>query len=264
MDYLFSERIGKILFLAIIGYPAIYLLAFFLEKTIKKHYTSHSAKLLRKTVLYLGMSILTIDLLRDMDFKLTALMGSAGIAGMAIGFAFKTSISNIISGLFIAFESPFSIGDYIQVGDVRGTALSFDLLAIKISSSDNNFIRVPNEQLIKTSVINYTRFDTHRVDIPLSIAYKDNLQRAEQVLLDIVADDPIFLSDPKPLFRFECFGDSSINLTLCVWSKGKNYRKAKNLLAQRIVSTFDQHSLSMPYPRVVIDQSEPAAPPSGK
>ncbi len=253
MDFFTSERISKIILLACIGYPGIYVLAFTVEKAIKKHYTSHSAQLLRRTVLYLGMSIVTIDLLREMDFKLTALMGSAGIAGMAIGFAFKTSISNIISGLFIAFENPFSVGDYIQVGKVKGTALSFDLLAIKINSSDNNFIRIPNEQLIKTSVINYTRFDSHRIDIPISIDYEDDLQQAEEVLLAIASDDQMFLSDPKPLLHFENFGESAINLTLCVWVKTENFIQAKKMLAQKIIAAFDKHSLTMPYSRLVVD-----------
>lgn len=253
MDLFSSERITKIVLLLVVGYPAIYILAIAIENGIRRHYTVYSANLLRRTVLYLGMGILTVDILREMDFKLTALLGSAGIAGMAIGFAFKTSISNIISGLFVAFESPFSVGDYIQVDQMRGEVLSFDLLAVKIRSSENNYIRIPNEQLIKTPVINFTRFDTHRIDIKVSVGYEDDLKQVEEILLSIASDDPMLLSEPSPSFRFGKFDESSIQLTLRVWTDTKDYRQAKNTLAHKIVIAFDKNSLTMPYPRIVLD-----------
>ena len=256
MDFFPSEQITKIILLTVLGYPAIYILPIAIEKSIKRHYKTHSANLLRRTVLYLGMSILTIDILREMDFKLTALIGSAGIAGMAIGFAFKTSISNIISGLFVAFESPFSVGDYIQVDQARGEVLSFDLLAVKIRSSENNYIRIPNEQLIKTPVINFTRFDTHRIDIKVSAGYEDDLKKVEEVLLSIASDDPMLLSTPHPSFRFGKFDESSIQLTLRVWANTRDYRPAKNTLAHKIAIAFDKNNLTMPYPRIVLDMDK--------
>lgn len=257
MNFIFSAKsLLHIALLICLGYPALVILAMAVEKAVKHHYTAHSAKLLKKTVLYLGLAILTVDLLREMGFKLTALLGSAGIAGMAIGFAFKTSISNIISGLFIAFENPFSVGDYIEIEDTKGVALSFDLLSVKVQSYDNNFIRIPNEKLIKSFVTNHTRYKTHRIDLTLSVDYGDDLNKVEATLKRIALEQPGVLANPEPLFFFENFGDSALQMKFCVWANTDSYRKIKNEVAIAILREFKNDGITMPYPQLVLSDKK--------
>lgn len=169
-----AEKLYKILIILVVGYPVLYLGTRLVERSLVKRYNRDTAKLVRKAVFMLGACILAIDLLREFDIKLTALLGSAGIAGVALGFALKTSASNIISGLFITLEVPFAVGDFIEIGDHRGTIQSFDLLSVKICSPENNYIRIPNEQVLKSSVVNHSKYPIKRLTLPIQFPYSQD------------------------------------------------------------------------------------------
>ena len=104
---------------------------------------------LAKILKYSFFVLAVIYVLGIFNIKITALLGAAGIAGVAIGFAAQTSFSNIISGFFILSEKSLKIGDYITIKDVSGTVDSIDMLSVKIKTPDNQMVRVPNETIIK-------------------------------------------------------------------------------------------------------------------
>ena len=153
--------------------------------------------IVRKGIFYTGAFIILITVLRLMGFKLTALLGAAGIAGIAIGFASQTSISNIISGLFLISEKPFAVDDVIKVGDTMGIVLSIDLLSIKIRTFDNLYIRIPNEKIIKEELINVTRFPIRRLNIDISVSYKEDLSKVKGILMEIARNNPYCLENPE-------------------------------------------------------------------
>ena len=115
--------------------------------------------------------------LGELGVKLTALLGAAGIVGIAVGFASQTSVSNIISGLFLISEKPFAIGDVLKVGGTTGIIQSIDLLSIKIRTFDNLFVRIPNEKILSSEVTNITRFPIRRMDIVFQVDYGQDLAR---------------------------------------------------------------------------------------
>lgn len=161
-------------------------------RAAKKRFTAQTSMLIRKAIFYFGSILIIMTVLYQMEFKLTAILGAAGIAGIAIGFASQTSISNIISGLFLISEKPFAVGDLIQIRDTKGIVLSIDLLSAKLRTFDNQYIRIPNETLIKNQVTNVTLFPVRRLDIKLGIAYKEDLSKVREVLLDIGEKRPVF------------------------------------------------------------------------
>jgi len=183
-----------------------------------------------------------------MGFKLTALLGAAGIAGIAIGFASQTSVSNIISGLFLISEKPFTVGDIVKVGDTKGTILSIDLLSVKLRTFDNQFIRIPNESLIKNQVTNITRFPIRRLDINVGVAYKENVGKVREVLLDIASKEPLCLDEPEPLVRFLNFGDSALEFLFAVWCVKDDYLKLNTKMMQQIKERFDAENIEIPFP----------------
>lgn len=131
--------------------------------------------LLRKAVFY-GVVVLTaMSVLHQLGFSLTIILGAAGVLSVAIGFASQTSASNLISGLFLIGEKPFSVGDVICVGETVGEVLSIDLLSVKLRTFDNVFVRVPNETLIKSQIVNLTRFDIRRR------GHRDSLSASQSV-----------------------------------------------------------------------------------
>lgn len=109
--------------------------------------------------------------LRELGIDPQVLLGAAGLFTVAVGFASQTSISHLISGLFLMAEQPFRVGDLISVDGVTGEVLSIDLLSVKLRTFDNQMVRLPNEAMLKSTLHNLTRFPIRRVDLVLPIGF---------------------------------------------------------------------------------------------
>jgi len=238
----------RIAALILIGFPLILTVAAFVGRSTRKKLTPQANMLIRKGIVYFGSILIFLAVLHQSGYKLTALLGAAGIAGIAIGFASQTSVSNIISGLFLISEKPFTVGDIIQVGSTKGTILSIDLLSVKLRTFDNHMIRLPNEMLIKSEVRNITRFPIRRLDIKIGVAYKENVGNVRQVLLDIADKNTFCLDEPEPAVRFVNFGDSALEFLFAVWCVREDYIKLQTKLMQEIKERFDTEGIEIPFP----------------
>src|SRR5690606_38606515 len=186
-DWIASEaaaRAVRVALTLLIGLPLIILAARAVARLATARISPHAGMLLSKAVYYTGIFVIIMTTLREFGWHLTAILGAAGIAGVAIGFASQTSLSNIISGLFLIWERPFHIGDTIEVGATSGTVDSIDLLSVKLRTLDNRFVRLPNEMLIKSNLINHSRFPIRRHDIPIAVASKEDARRVLRILTD--------------------------------------------------------------------------------
>ncbi len=215
--------------------------------TVLNKISDHNRLLLRKIIVYVGTVILIMLILGEIGVNVATLLGAAGILGIAIGFASQTSVSNIISGLFLLGEKPFSIGDVIKVGDKTGIILSIDLMSIKIRTFDNLFIRLPNERVLNTEVVNITRFPIRRLDITLSVAYKENIGKVKDILAEIAGHNNWALSEPEPLVLIQNFGPSGIEFLLGVWFLKTDFVLLKNSLMQEIKERLDTEQIEIPF-----------------
>jgi small-conductance mechanosensitive channel len=233
-----------------VGWPLIRICESLARRSGAKKLAPQSLMLLTKSIRYgLGM-VLAMTLLNQLGFNLSAIIGAAGIAGVAISFAAQTSLSNLISGMFLIAERPFQIGDAIQVGDTVGLVHSIDLLSVKLRTFDNRYIRIPNETLVKNQTTNITRFPIRRLDIDVGVAYKENLDHVIWVLKDIAEKNPYALDEPEPLVLFKGFGDSSLNLMLGVWFEKTEMLVLKNSILLEIKRRFDAEHIEFPFPHV--------------
>lgn len=221
-----------------------------LGRMMKGHVTDHQAALVRKLVRYAGFTVAVMTIFNRLDIDLSALLGAAGIAGIAVGFAAQTSISNVISGLFLVSEKPFQAGDIIQVGDVSGVVHSIDFLSIKIQTFDNRFVRIPNETIIKTNVINVTRFPIRRFDLWVTVSYGTDLERVRSILLDLAAKNVYTLDNPEPLIVFDKFDASGINILLGLWFEKSNLMNLRNSIMVDIHARFLQEGIKIAYPQM--------------
>ena len=186
--------------------------------------------------------------LHELGFDLTILLGAAGILTVAVGFASQTSASNLISGLFLLGERIFTIGDIIKVGDLTGEVLSIDLLSVKLRTFDNLFVRIPNENLMKSTVTTLSRFPIRRYDLQVGIAYKEDIRRARDVLIGVARDFHLCLDEPAPAIIMQGFGDSSINIQFSVWAAREHYLDVRNGIHERVKEAFDREGIEIPFP----------------
>ncbi len=215
---------------------------------ILRHAAPHQVLIFKRFAFYIIVGLFFASALVEIGFDVRVLLGTAGILTVALGFASQTSASNFISGLFLLGENPFSVGDIIRIGTTTGEVLAIDLLSVKLRTFDNLFVRVPNEQLIKTEITNLTRFPIRRVDILLSIAYKEDMNKALEVLGEVAEANELCLAEPAPVFIFKAFGDSGLEFQYSVWANRENFLDLKNAIQIEIKEAFDRNGIEIPFP----------------
>jgi small-conductance mechanosensitive channel len=213
-----------------------------------------------KIVFYIGFTMITVMVMQQLGFSLAPLLGAAGIVGVALGFASQTSVSNVISGLFLIAEQPFKVDDIINVGTTSGIVMSIDVLSVKLRTFDNRMVRIRNETIIKTEVTNNTRFPIRRFNANVSVAYKEDIGRVRDVLKEVADENEHALREPEPIILFDKFGTSSIDLLLLVWAPREEWLNLKNTILEEIKVRFDQEGIEIPFPHVSLYRGQATEP----
>ncbi|MGE0021658.1 MAG: mechanosensitive ion channel family protein [Draconibacterium sp.] len=250
-------RIGIIL---VVGIVIITLLGLMLKKVLPPKLSQQRKMIISRFVRYSAIVILFTVIIAELKIDMTAVFGTAGVIGIVVGVASQTSIGNIVSGFFMVSEKPFEIGDQIRIGDKTGVVHSIDLLSIKIKTFDNLLLRIPNQTVISSEVINVTRFPVRRLDFDISVAYKENLEVVKQTLEEIAKRNPLCLDEPEPIIVFKAFGDSGINILFGVWFERTNYLKVKNTVFMEIKEVFEQKGIEIPFPHISLYAGEATKP----
>lgn len=217
--------------------------------------------------------------LRVIHLDLSALAVIFGALGIGIGFGLQNIVSNFISGLIILAERPISIGHRIEVGGVVGQVTQINLRSTTVVTNDNIAIIVPNSNFITNAVTNWSYGDPKvRMRLPLGVAYGSDIEKLQTLLLEVAADNPSALKEPKPTVRFLGFGDSSLNFELAVWTIAMAHRPTRfrsnlyfaierKLRENKIETPFPQRDVYLRSGKLVIetksgDSTETGNPPS--
>jgi small-conductance mechanosensitive channel len=238
-------RVGLWLF---VGLPVIRTISRFVQRWVTENSHAQRGLVIGKLIWYIGLAGVLVTVMNELGFSLAPLLGAAGILGIALGFASQTSVSNVISGLFLMGEQPFVVGDIVEVGTTKGFVLSIDMMSVKLRTFDNRFVRIPNETIVKSEVVNLTRFPVRRADIRVGVAYKEDLGRVRDVLMRLARDHPLCLMEPEPRLLFEGYGDSSLNYLFAVWATRENWLDFTTSMQEAIKAAFDEEGIEIPFP----------------
>jgi len=159
----------------------------------------------------------TLTIADQLQLNIKSLLAGVGVMGLALSFAAKDTVANIISGIVIIIDRPFREGDWIVLGDLHATVTRIRLRTTVLTTFDNETVVVPNQQMSQERIINYTMTSKIRVKISIGIAYKENIDAARAILLGLTESDDRILPDPAPLVIVKDLGDSSVNMQLRFW-----------------------------------------------
>lgn len=232
----------------VVGFLLARLVRFLIQRVVGRRVGARLSIIAGKVAFYLLVILSFLLALRHAEVDLSLLLGAAGVLTIALGFAAQTSVSNLISGLFLVGERAFVVGDLIQVGDKLGYVDSIDLLSVKLRTFDNVLVRLPNETLLKSEITNLTHYPIRRLDLTVGVAYKEDIARAKEVLMQVAERNPLCLDEPKPLFFVKQFGESSVDLRFSVWFTQANIWESQNHLQQEIKAAFDEAGIEIPFP----------------
>jgi small-conductance mechanosensitive channel len=182
---------------------------------------------------------------------LTAWLASAGIAGIAVGFAAKDTLANLFSGIFIVADAPYKVGDYIVLDDgLRGKVTRIGIRSTRILTRNDVEITIPNAVIGASKIINEAGgpYVKQRIDIEVSVAYGSDVDQVREVMLACVEGVEDVVKDPAPRVRFRKFGDSGLLFELLVWVGDPARRGALiDELNTRIYKAFAAADIEIPY-----------------
>lgn len=240
------KLIGTLLIIFVI-WIIFRLIAKAIRKVPEKKLPAQRAAIIIKLIRYVFYVIVVLYVLGLFGINLKAIWGAAGIAGVAIGFAAQTSVSNLISGLFVLTEGSIHVGDTIIVGGVTGIVDEVKLLSIRVHTFDNQMVRIPNSTIIGSNLTNNSYHDKRRLTLNVGVDYSTDMKLALETLKKAPALCPTVLDDPAPAVWFDGFADSSINLVVAVWFKPADFLQTKNDLYIAIKQVLDEAEISIPF-----------------
>jgi len=221
-------------------------------------------------IIYATAVILALDVL---GMNVMPFIAGAGVAGIAIGFAAKDTLSNLIAGVLLIIDRPFEIGDRIEVWSAPsgsatwGDVIDIGLRATKIKTTDHIIIIIPNNEIMKRDIVNYTSISTKiRVRINVGVAYDADIEKAKDLIKDVAGEAAWISKEPPPKVVVRNFGESSVDLQLRVWID--NARKRMDTISyitDKVKAAFDKNGIEIPYPKrdiTIIERSiaEPEKP----
>jgi len=174
-----------------------------------------------------------------------------GVIGLALSFAAKDTVGNIISGIVIIIDRPFKEGDWVSIGNMDATVTEIRLRTTVLTTFNNETVVVPNQQISQERIINYTLTPKIRVKIPIGIAYKENISQARIALLETIKDDDRILSNPSPIVIVAGLGDSSVNLQLRFWIENSDDQYGFIYeYTEKCKVALDKAGIEIPYPHL--------------
>lgn len=251
----------RVVLAIVLGAVVVGVIVTLIRRVTAKRMDARTSGLVVKITQYLGLALIAVNALDAAKVNLSGLLGAAGIAGIALGFAAQTTVSNFISGFFLVSEKTFSVGDVITIEGSTGVVYSVDALSIKLRSFDNQLIRIPNETLIKTRVTNITRFPARRLNINLVVTYDTDLDRLRAALMELASANQFVLRKPEPLYMVQRFGDNGVELLFGVWLANEDWVSGNNGVLADIKRRFEADGIKFALPtRTVYAKAEAAAP----
>jgi small conductance mechanosensitive channel len=207
-----------------------------------------------KALLYVS---LFIGIATILGVPISSFLAILGAAGLAIGLALQGSLSNFAGGVLILLFKPFKVGDVIEGQGQTGTVTKIDILYTHLNTFDNKEVVIPNGNLANSEVVNFSSQPTRRVDIKVGVAYHTDLNKAREVILDILKKDERVHAEPTPVVFLNNFGDSSLDLVVRAWTNSENLWPVYFESMEKIKSSFDSHDIEIPFPqRVVFTKNE--------
>jgi len=219
------------------------------RRALSERLPVNERELLTKLVYY-GIVILAfLAALPQLNVDLSGLLVAGGIAGIVIGFASQSVISNLISGLFLMFERPIRIGDNINVSNVSGSVEDIRILSTVIKTFDGIYIRIPNEKVFTSNITNYVHNVARRFEYQIGIRYRDDADLAIRIAKDVIETHPFALRNPSPSVFVDNLGDNGVNLTVYIWAPARNWWEVRTDLLWKIKKALEENGIEIPFPQ---------------
>ena len=260
IDLIFSVGINLLIAIVIlfVGFKLAGIISRSLGKILEKRNSDIGLVTFLKSFIAIVIKLLTIiTVFTQLGVEMTSFVAILGAAGFAIGMAFSGTLSNLAGGVMILLFKPFKVEDFIEAQGETGIVKEIQIFHTIMNTTDNKTIIIPNGPLSNGNITNYTMQEIRRVDFSFGFAYGEDYQLAKKVLMDLYLNHPKVLKDPEPYIGLGELADSSVNVTVRLWTKVEDYWEVYFYMNEKVYEKFNEtEGLSIPFPQmdVHVDQ----------
>ncbi len=201
-----------------------------------------------RTVITLILNfVFILSALSTIGIDVNSFVTALGAAGITAGIGLQSSISQIASGVQILVNHPFKSGDYIDVGTVSGKVHEIKIMYTVLITVDNKRVIIPNSYITSNNIINYNAEERRRLDLVFSVSYDADIEKAREVIKQVIAKNNLILTDPEPLIAVKEHAASSVNLACLIWCSSDDYWNVFYYMQESVKAAFDNNNISIPY-----------------
>ncbi len=205
--------------------------------------------ILSRTVYYAIIIVFAISAFSILGIDLTGLVIAGGIVGIILGFALQSVTANFISGLFLFWERPLKPGDFIEIDGTLGRVVDINIMSTRIIGLNGVLIRIPNEKVFQSIIRNYTNTVTRTVEFTIGIAYKEDAEKAYNIIKTVLCEHPFVLAEPEPDVYVVELGNSSVDIRVRAWVPSKLWFSVMKELLWRIKKALTEAGIEIPFPQ---------------
>lgn len=243
-------KIGLAALIFVVGRWAAKLATNNIDRMMKKAGVDATLTHFLHNVIYAALLIAVIIAAVDqLGIETTSFLAILGAAGLAVGLALQSSLSNFSSGIMLILFRPFKVGDFVEAGGTTGTVEQINVFNTVMTTGDNREIIVPNAQVFGGTITNFSAKATRRIDLVIGIGYDDNIAKARQIIEDILSADQRILKEPAPVILVMDLGASSVDLAVRPWVRKEDYSATRGDLLEHIKTGLEEGGCSLPYPQ---------------
>lgn len=195
------------------------------------------------------MLFVILAAIRQLGIETTSLIAILGAAGLAVGLALQSSLSNFAAGILMIIFRPFKVNDYIEGAGVGGIVEEINIFTTHLVTPDNKTIIIPNSKLTGDNIVNYSAKGIRRVDLIIGVGYQDNIDIVKKVISNLLEKDQRILKDPPTQIAVLELGDHSVKFAVRPWVKAADYWDVYFDLTENIKKGFDEASITIPFPQ---------------
>jgi len=209
--------------------------------------------LLQSATKIVVLSIGIVSALGQVGVDIAGLLTGVGVIGLTIGFAARDALSNMISGLFILWDRPFTLGDLVEIGGSYGRVDSITLRTTRVVTVDGKMLAIPNTEIVNRTVASYTNFPHLRLDIAFTVGVNEDLGKVRTTALAVCQNDSQFMGQPAPVVVVTALNDYNVAMELRAWlDDEKNHLAARFELREKLFEALRTAKVDMPFETLAI------------
>ncbi|MGB9770823.1 MAG: mechanosensitive ion channel family protein [Candidatus Kapaibacteriota bacterium] len=254
-DSITTEKVVEILIVLVLFFVLLVIIKLLSKRIrfiLRDKVSFQTLSVLNRFIIWIFIILYIFVILSYFGINLTGLLALGGFASIIIGFATQKVVGNSIAGLFLIFERPIKLGQSVRIADVSGFVEEIRFLSTIIRSFEGEFIRIPNEQVFTSIIINLTENVARRVDYIIGIHYSNDFSKAREIILNFLNYQKFVLSAPAPEVFVEKFSSSSVDIHIRFWAPTEKWYETKNNLLPIIRTELENNGINIPYPQMEI------------